>query len=331
MLEEDGLDVALGGNIGVALGPPASELALREKSPAWYVVEMSSFQLAGIDRFKPDIGVLTNLAPDHLDRYESVESYYADKANLFLNADDESRWVLNGDDPAVAALAEGVSGQHFYFSRTGGARPGAYLDDDVLMLDVTGAEEVLGRVGDVALLGAHNLENALAASATARLAGASTESIGRGLETAKALPHRTEMVADAGGVRWVNDSKATNVAAARSAIASLDGALLVLLGGKDKGEDLSSLVAALAEADARVLAFGQAGPRIFEALDGRVPVELLPGGFDEVMQAAAQRCTPGTTVLLSPACSSYDMFTSYEERGTRFATLAQAIAQDAER
>ena len=331
LLEEDGLDVALGGNIGAAFGPPASELALRERSPAWYVVEMSSFQLGAIDRFKPDIGVMTNLAPDHLDWYPSVESYYADKANLFRNADDDSRWVLNGDDPAVAGLAEGVRGRRFFFSRTSGGRPGAYLEGDMLTLDVSGEAEALGHVEDIALLGAHNMENALAAATTARLAGASTESIRRGLATAKALPHRTEKVAEAKGVRWVNDSKATNVAAARSAITSLDGALLVLLGGKDKGEDLSTLVAALSRTDARVLAFGQAGPRIFQALEGHVPVELLAGGFDEVMEVAAQRAVPGTTVLLSPACSSYDMFESYEERGARFAALAKAISEDAER
>ena len=331
LLEEDGLAVALGGNIDAAFGPPASELALRERSPAWYVLEMSSFQLGAIDRFKPDIGVMTNLAPDHLDWYPSVESYYADKANLFRNADDDSRWVLNGDDPAVAALAEGVPGRRFFFSRTSGDRPGAYLDGDMLTLYVSGEAEALGHVEDIALLGAHNVENALAAATTARLAGASKESIRRGLATAKALPHRTEKVAEAKGVRWVNDSKATNVAAARSAITSLDGALLVLLGGKDKGEDFSTLVAALSKADARVLTFGQAGPRIFRALDGHVPVELLPGGFDEVMEAAAQRAVPGTTVLLSPACSSFDMFESYEERGARFATLAKATSEDAER
>jgi UDP-N-acetylmuramoylalanine--D-glutamate ligase len=300
---------------------------------------MSSFQLAAIDRFKPDIGVVTNLAPDHLDRYATVESYYADKANLFRNADDNSRWVLNGSDPAVEALAEGVPGRRFYFGgasggRQGaprGARRGAYLDGDMLTLDLSEVAEPLGHVEDIALLGAHNVENALAAATAAGLAGASTESIRRGLATAKALPHRTEKVAEANGVRWVNDSKATNVAAARSAINSLDGALLVLLGGKDKDEDFSPLVEALAKADARVLAFGQAGPRIFRVLDGHVPVELLPGGFDGVMAAAAQRAVPGTTVLLSPACSSYDMFTNYEERGTRFTELARASSEDAKR
>jgi UDP-N-acetylmuramoylalanine--D-glutamate ligase len=201
----------------------------------------------------------------------------------------------------------------------------------MLTLDVSGEAETLGHVEDIALLGAHNVENALAAAVTARLAGASTESVRRGLTTAVSLPHRTDKVAEAKGVRWVNDSKATNVAAARSAVSSLDGALLVLLGGKDKGEDFSTLVAALSKADARVLTFGQAGPRIFRALDGNVPVELLAGGFDEVMETAAQRAAPGTTVLLSPACSSYDMFESYEERGARFAALAKAISEDAER
>ena len=331
LLEEAGLDVALGGNVGAAFGPAASELALRERSPAWYVVEMSSFQLGAIDLFKPDIGVMTNLAPDHLDSYPSVESYYADKANLFRNADDDSRWVLNGDDPAVTALAEGVDGRCFYFSWTSSGRPGAYLDGDVVTLDLSGAAEPLGSVEDIALLGAHNLENALAAVTTAGLAGASTESIRRGLATAEPLPHRTEMVAEAKGVRWVNDSKATNVAAARSAISSLEGTLLVLLGGRDKGEDLSALVSALSKADARVLTFGEAGPRIFEALDGHVPVELLHVGFDEVMEVAAQRAVPGTTVLLSPACSSYDMFASYEERGARFTALAKAMLTDTER
>ena len=361
LLEEDGVDVALGGNIGAAFGPAASELALRERSPAWYIVEMSSFQLAAIERFKPDIGVMTNLAPDHLDWYSSVESYYADKANLFRNADDDSRWVLNADDPAVIALAEGVPGRRFFFSRERSDRPGAYLDGEVLTLEVpgrgdvsgegavpgghersggpelsgergvSGHAEIVGRVEDVALLGSHNLENALAASITARLAGAPPKSIRRGLTTAKALPHRTERVAEANGVRWVNDSKATNVAAARSAISSLDGPLLVLLGGKDKGEDFSTLVAALSKADARALAFGQAGPRIFQTLHGQVPVELLDLGFDDVVEQAARRSVPGTTILLSPACSSYDMFASYEERGSRFAALAKAWSEEAER
>jgi UDP-N-acetylmuramoylalanine--D-glutamate ligase len=195
---------------------------------------------------------------------------------------------------------------------------------------VSWTTEVLAHVEDLALLGAHNLENALAASVTARLAGASTDSIRRGLATAPALPHRTEWVAEGRGVRWVNDSKATNVAAARSAISSLDGPLIVLLGGKDKGEDFSTLVAALSKMDARALAYGQAGPRIFETLHGQAHVKLMEVGFDEVVEEAARLSVPGTTVLLSPACSSYDMFANYEERGARFAALAKTLSEGVE-
>ncbi len=329
LLESDGQDVALGGNIGQAFGPAASELALRDRGPAWYVVEMSSFQLAGIDRLRPDIGVVTNLAPDHLDRYASVEEYYADKVNLFRNADEDSRWVLNDDDPAVLDLAAGAPGERYHFSTEKTGVHGAYLDGDDLTLEmVPGERETLIPVARLGLLGAHNVENALAAATVASLARASTAAIQRGLATARPLPHRTEQVAEGKGIRWVNDSKATNVAAARRAITSLEGPLIVLLGGKDKDEDFSPLVSALVDADARVFAYGEAGPRIQQALAERVQVELIGVGFDAVVQAAAGAARPGDVVLLSPACSSFDMFESYEERGERFADLARALTTE---
>ena len=326
LLEEDGQEAALGGNIGRAFGPPASELALREQSPDWYVIEMSSFQLAGIDSFRPDIGVVTNLAPDHLDWYGSVESYYADKANLFRNARADSRWVLNGDDPAVEELAEGVPGPHFYFTRERSGRPGSYVDRGTLTLEISGTQEPLIAAEDLPLLGVHNVENALAAATTARLAGAAVESIRRGLATAPSLPHRTEHVTEVNGVRWINDSKATNVAAAQSAISSFAGeALIVLLGGKDKGEDFSPLLGPLEEAGASVVAFGEAGPRILSTLEDRVTVELVVGDFERIVGAASGRADPGSTILLSPACSSFDMFDSYEARGERFKEIVRAM------
>ncbi len=329
LLESDGQDVALGGNIGQAFGPAASELALREHGPAWYVVEMSSFQLAGIDRLRADIGVVTNLAPDHLDRYSSVEEYYSDKANLFRNADEDSRWVLNDDDGAVRKLAAEVPGERFGFSTKNTDVRGAYLDGDDLTLEmVPGEKEILIPVDRLGLLGAHNVENALAAAIVASLAQASTAAIQRGLATARSLPHRTEQVAEGKGIRWVNDSKATNVAAARRAITSLEGPLIVLLGGKDKDEDFSPLASALVEADARVLAYGEAGPRIEQSLSERVQVELIEGDFDHVIEAAAAAAHPGDVVLLSPACSSFDMFEDYEERGRRFTELAGALATE---
>ena len=329
LLESDGQDVALGGNIGQAFGPAASELALRDRGPAWYVVEMSSFQLAGIDRLRPDIGVITNLAPDHLDRYGSVEDYYADKANLFLNADEDSRWVLNADDPAVQDLAGDAPGDRYLFSTQKTGVRGAYLDRGDLTLEmVPSQKETLIPVDRLGLLGSHNVENALAAATVASLAQASTAAIQRGLASARSLPHRTEQVAEGKGIRWINDSKATNVAAAGRAITSLEGPLIVLLGGKDKDEDFSPLASALVEVDARVLAYGEAGPRIEQALTEQVQVKLIDADFDRVIEAAAGAARPGDVVLLSPACSSFDMFENYEERGERFTELARAHATE---
>jgi len=140
------------------------------------------------------------------------------------------------------------------------------------------------------------------------------------------LPHRTEQVAEGKGIRWINDSKATNVAAAERAVSTLEGPLIVLLGGKDKGEDFNPLVSALVEAEARVFAFGEAGPRIEQALHEHIQVELIEAGLEQVMAAASGAARPGDIVLLSPACSSFDMFANYEERGDRFSELARALA-----
>lgn len=330
LLEAAGVDVALGGNVGASLAPPASALALREPAPAWYVVEMSSFQLADIDAFRPDIGVVTNLAPDHLDRYESVAAYYGDKARLFDNADEGSAWVLYRDDPAVAELAGDVAGRRFYFSASSSAFSGAYVKDGFLTLGIEGEPEVGVLEADrLPLLGAHNVENALAAMLAAHLAGADTAAMGRGLESAPALPHRMELVAEGRGVRWLNDSKATNVAAAASAISSLHGPLVVLLGGKDKGEDFGPLAQVLKEEVRAVIILGEAGDRIASAIGDAVVNLLVCESLEEAVAAAAHEAQPGDTVLLSPACSSFDMFENYEERGTRFAELAKEVAHSA--
>lgn len=323
LLETGGQTVGLGGNIGAGLGPPASTLALQDPPPTWYVLEMSSFQLADIRTFHADVGVLTNLAPDHLDRYDSLEAYYGDKARLFLNADVESRWVLNADQPEVQALAGDTPGRRFGFSVQGREVDGAFLRDDQVVLRV-GSEVVLGRTRELPFFGTHNLANALAAAVTARLAGIEPDVIAAGLRTAAPLAHRLEPVAEVDGVLWLNDSKATNVAAAVSAVESLeDRPLVLLLGGKDKGEDLEPLVRALPERVRRVVAYGAAGPRLAEAVEGVVPVTLETGDFEAAVEAAARAAHPGDCILLAPACSSYDMFEGYEERGLRFRELAR--------
>jgi UDP-N-acetylmuramoylalanine--D-glutamate ligase len=326
LLEASGIRAAAGGNVGAGLAPAASELALLPEPPDWYVLEMSSFQLAGIESFRPDIGVVTNLSPDHLDRYVDVASYFADKARLFDNADASSRWVLPAGDEEVARLAGDAPGRRYHFGGGGESGSDAYVVDGALTLRTAqGAEPVLP-VAELPLLGRHNVDNALAAALTARLVGAGVEGIAQGLRSANPLPHRLEPVAESRGVLWVNDSKATNVAATRSALASLDRPVVILLGGKDKGEDFRVLAPALRGRVRHAIAYGAAGPRIAEELGGVVPLELAGSDFPEVVARAASLAEEGDVVLLSPACSSYDMFASYEHRGRRFAELAKEVA-----
>jgi UDP-N-acetylmuramoylalanine--D-glutamate ligase len=349
LLRQGGLQVGLGGNIGAAFGPPASGLALMEPVPDWFVVEVSSFQLADIVDFSPAIGVVTNLAPDHLDRYESVEAYYSDKARLFDNATPSSRWVLNGDDPAVEDLAGDAPGTRFRFSAAGDPEADAVLQGPALMLRA-GADPAAGKEDsptaarpldgdpihgsgtswtrlllrdDLPLLGRHNAANALSAALTAALAGAPLEGLPEGLRSFSPLPHRLEPVGTAYGLQWVNDSKATNVSATVSALESLEGPLVLLLGGKDKGEDLRPLKVAMHAGVRGVVLYGEARARMQAALAGTWNLRSVDGPFEEAVATAREMAAPGDLVLLSPACSSFDMFENYEARGRRFTALAR--------
>ena len=323
LLHEDGQDAAVGGNIGTAL----SELVMREPQPRIAVVETSSFQLGGIREFNPRIGVLTNLAPDHLDWYSSVDSYYADKAHLFRNATGESRWVLNGEDQTARELPGDAPGSRWYF-RVASPMPanelGGYLADDgwlVLRLE-PGREERLVRADELRILGPHNVANALAAAIAARLAGAKTEPIARGLRSFEAPPHRLQPVGEIDGVLWIDDSKATNIASTQVAVRSMTRPTVLLLGGRHKGEPYTELLPSLNGHVRAILAYGEAGHIIAEDLEGKAPVERVEGSFEEVVRRAREIARPGDAVLLSPACSSFDMFANYEERGKRFAELA---------
>ncbi len=323
LLRESGRTVGLGGNIGAAFGPAASALALLEPAPEWFVVEVSSFQLADIQRFAPAIGVVTNLAPDHLDRYADLESYYRDKARLFDTATSSSRWVLCHDNPAVCALPGDAPGERFYFSTETTGITGGYVSEGRLTLRLEEEEESLLPADELPLLGVHNTANALAAAVTAALAGAPSGDIASALRDFRPLPHRLEPVVERDGVLWVNDSKATNVSAAHSALASLDRPLVVLLGGKDKGEDFRLLLTLLRERARIVVAYGASGPRIHQELGGVVNVVLSEGTFEDAVAVAAGEALAGDVLLLSPACSSFDMFEDYEARGECFSGLAR--------
>ena len=326
LLREAGVSVALGGNIGEDLGPPASTIAMQDPAPAWIVLELSSFQLADIETLTPTVGVMTNLGADHLDRYPSVEAYHADKRKLFDAGTPETIWVLNHDDPAVMEMARGVPGNQYRFSLRERVSPGAFLSGSTLTVDLGGGPYAAADVRDLRLLGTHNVANALAALLAACGTGTPLDLMRPGLGTFAPLPHRLETVGSVGSVAWVNDSKATNVAATASAVGSLAGPLVLLLGGKDKGESFRGLLPGLLGRVRVVVAYGEAGRRVEEEIEADVDVRRVDGGFDDAVTTAARLAHPGDTLLLSPACSSYDQFTDYRERGDRFRSLAKAAA-----
>jgi UDP-N-acetylmuramoylalanine--D-glutamate ligase len=331
LLRALGVDAVDVGNIGT----PVSELALRDAPPTWAALEMSSFQLHDTPGILPDVGVLTTLSPDHLDRYTGVHEYYADKKRLFANATVPSRWVTTADNVDVHELVRGVSGHWYHFS-TIRRDVDAWFDRERNELHVLGAP-LMSR-DDIALAGDHNVANVLAALLAVMVADAAHRTpaaratLAKALRSFAALAHRLEPVSDRNGILWLNDSKATNVASTQVAIAGMTRPTVVLLGGRHKGEPYTALAPELLRTARAVLAFGEAGPLVHQdlspRLDGKVPVELIPAGisFEDVLRRARALAQTGDAILLSPACSSYDMFRNYEERGREFARLAGELA-----
>jgi UDP-N-acetylmuramoylalanine--D-glutamate ligase len=326
LLRAAGTKIGVGGNIGRALSELAAE---REVEYDWIVAEVSSFQLANIERFKPAVGVLLNLCPDHLDRYADLDRYYADKARLFDNADESSNWVLNGEDEAVRRLIGDRPGTRLYF-RTGSGlaagEEGAYLDGHRLVMRWQGREIALIERAELRLLGLHNVANALAAALAARCAGTPLEAIRIGLREFEPLPHRLQPVLEAAGILWINDSKATNVASTRVALKAMERPVVLLLGGKPKGESFAGLLPELRDRARAVIAYGQAASQIEKELADRVSLIRVDGGFEKVVGSAAGIAESGDVVLLAPACASFDMFRDYEERGERFMELVRREA-----
>lgn len=310
------------GNIGI----PLTELAASRTPPAWVALEVSSFQLHDTPSIDPTVGVLTNLSANHLDRYASVDEYYGDKMLLFRNASAASSWVTNADDADVERLTAGLAGVHGRFSVR--ERSEAYLDAGTGMLVVLG-HPVIPR-HELPLLGDHNVANALAACLAVMLADREHRTayalakLRDGLRTFHALEHRIETVADRGGVLWINDSKSTNVTSTLVALRGMTRPTVLLLGGRHKGEPYTALASELRRTCRAVIAYGEAAPLIEADLTGVVPLTRLGSSFEDVVATARRMAQPGDAVLLSPACSSYDMFDNYEQRGAVFKRLATA-------
>ena len=311
-----GLDAVAAGNIGL----PLCEVARRSNPPAWVALELSSFQLHDSPHIKPHVGALLNLSSNHLDRYHSLEEYYGDKALLFRNADAGSVSVSNADDPAVQGIMATVPGRHLRFSTERHAdgwfdRAGGWL--------MLGTDRLLLR-GRLPLLGDHNIANALAAGLIIRELGGSLEAMASGLTSFRAIEHRVEPVREVNGVLWINDSKSTNVTSTEVAVTALDRPFVLLLGGRHKGEPYTRLGPLLKERCRAVVAYGESGDLVEHDLKDAVKV-VRAGTFEQVVEMAAALARPGDAVLLSPACSSYDMFNNYEERGATFRALVEAL------
>lgn len=315
LLQAGGRRALAVGNIGT----PLSAIALQEPRPEWLAIEFSSFQLHDCPLVNPAVGILTNLSPDHLDRYPALEAYYADKRLLFARAHEGSVWVTNADDPESERLTEGVQGRRLRFSVRHPAAGWYDRERGRLML---GDEALLAR-DQLHLLGDHNVANALAAALAVAAAGIPVSVLAEGLRSFRALQHRLEPVREVDGVLWVNDSKATNVSSTEVAVAALERPFVLLLGGRHKGEPYTRLAPLLQDQCRAVVAYGEARPIVQADLAGGVRV--VPGeGFAHVLETAASLAQPGDAVLLSPACSSYDMFQNYEERGATFRAWVEA-------
>ncbi len=305
----------LAGNIGT----PLISCVDRMTHDTVTVVELSSFQLELIQEFRTDVSVFLNLTPDHLDRHHSMELYSKAKARIFENQREEDFAILNADDPGTTPLAP-TRPQVYWFSRKQRAAQGAFLLGDDIVFRTDGREEVVLKREEVPLPGAHNLENVLAAIAAARIAGASAKAIAEGVRSFAGVEHRLEFVCEINGVRYYNDSKATNVDATLKALDSFPGRVLVILGGKDKGGDYTVLQTPLRERAILALLIGAATEKIERQIAGSVAIERA-GTLGHAVEIASQAARAGDVVLLAPACASFDQFQNYEHRGRVFKTL----------
>ncbi len=321
ILEESGFHAPVGGNIGRAL----VEVVEAEGDAADFIVgEVSSFQLEWAPTIKPKVGVMTNVTPDHLDRHPDIDEYADLKARLFANQGEGDAKILNADDPRTARYMTPGPQSVLAFSRKSRVRRGAYVEGgDVILADEAGASRVCG-ADELLVPGLHNLENFLAACAAARFLGADADAMARVARDFEGLPHRMEVVGEAGGVRWVNDSKGTNVGATAMSLESVAGDVLLIAGGVDKGSDLAPMRAWVEKKVRRMILIGEAAERFGRFFGGCAPV-VYAETLDEAVRIAHEEAREGDTVLLSPACSSFDQFRDYAHRGDAFRQMVREL------
>ncbi len=315
LLKVAGLNVGLAGNIGFSL---ARQVATDDKD--YYVIELSSFQLDGMYEFKADVAILLNITPDHLDRYEyKFQNYINSKFRIVQNMSASDYFIYWNDDPVIRKEMESrqISAKHLPFALNKAEGIAAYIENELMRIDAEGRKFDFP-VSDLTIKGTHNMFNSMAASITACLYNVSDEKLRTALRSFKGAEHRLEDVAVVGGVRYINDSKATNVNSCWYALQCMTTPVVLILGGKDKGNDYSEIEELVKEKVKAIVCMGVDNTKLHNFFDGKVPVMEDASSMQEAINKCHALAKKGDTVLLSPCCASFDLFKSYEDRGEQF-------------
>jgi len=322
ILKEDRKECEVGGNIGI----PFSSLVEKVSPDGIIVLELSSFQLERIEEFKPYVAVVLNLTPDHLDRYPDLRSYMEAKLRIFENQTDVDFAVLNADDKNSMELALYSASKKIFFSTQKELELGAFVKNGMLVYKMNGKEEKIIETKDIKIKGPHNLSNASAACTIGAILGVSPVSMRETLKRFKGVEHRLEEVATLSGVKFVNDSKATNVESVWYALQSVEKPIILIAGGKDKGGDFTRLRELVQNRVKALILIGEAKEKISDALSDLVST-LYTDSLEEAVERGFKKAESGDTVLLSPACASFDMFKDYEHRGEIFKSSVKRLTE----
>jgi UDP-N-acetylmuramoylalanine--D-glutamate ligase len=320
MLKKGGKKVFVGGNIG----NPLCEEVLNGGKNNLVLSEISTFQMEGIETFKPFISAILNVTPDHLDRHKDMDEYTELKKRVFINQDENDYMVLNLDDEITAGFSKEGKSKKIFFSRLKGVENGAFIKGDKIIFKNDGREETVCSLKDLKLIGVHNIENTLASVAISGICGVSPQAMKDVISEFNGIKHRMELVREINGVKFINDSKGTNVGATVKSIQSFNEPIILIAGGKDKGSDYLPLKRLIEERVKFLILIGDAKKKIAKSLNGfknKIEADTLENAVKE----GFRRAKDGDIVLLSPACASFDMFRDYEDRGEQFKEIVNKL------
>lgn len=320
LFNECGARTFTAGNIGLAFSSISDEV----KDNEYVALEVSSFQLDLIEKFSPKVAMILNITPDHLNRYEnSLEKYASSKMRIFENQHGDDYLILNQDSEILNKFFKGTQSKIFWFSTKQTVSNGCFLENDKVKYVEQGTEKFSCNVNDIFIRGDHNIQNAMAVIIAAKIFGFDNNKIVEALRNFKGVEHRLELVREIGGIRFINDSKATNIDSVIVALKSFTEPIYLILGGLDKGNDYSTIEKLVAEKVKKIYAIGSSAEKIFNYFHNKVKVEIKKD-FEEVINNALSEAGNGDIVLLSPACASFDMFDNYEHRGNVYKQIVNS-------